>query len=135
MSVDVATLSRAGGRPVNEDDADVLEVDGATCWVVADGLGGHRGGEVASRTAVEAVLASFRAQPAITADAVQAHIRHAHEAIVAKQLADPTLGQMRSTIVVLVASDRHAVCGDTSETRGSIVSRRVASSSGRATTR
>ena len=48
----------------------MLQVDGAACWVVADGLGGHHGGEEASRTAVAAALASFRERPDTT-DAVQ----------------------------------------------------------------
>ena len=108
MSFDIASISRAGGRPVNEDDADVLQLDGATCWVVADGLGGHRGGEIASRTVVEATLASFRENPEISADALRTHIARAHDALLARQRSEPALAQMRSTIVVLTASDRAA---------------------------
>jgi serine/threonine protein phosphatase PrpC len=117
VSFDIATLSRAGGRPVNEDDADVLQVEGAACWVVADGLGGHHGGEEASRTAVAGALASFRERPEISTDAVRAHIQKAHDAILARQAGDPQLAQMRSTIVVLAASDRAAVWGHIGDTR------------------
>lgn len=116
-SFDVASLSRTGGRALNEDYADVLQLSGVSCWIVADGLGGHRGGDAASRTVVQAALASFRDDPAVSAEAVAGHVARAQAALLAAQQADAALAQMRSTIVMLVGSDRECVWAHVGDSR------------------
>ncbi len=116
MAFATASLSSAGGRTVNEDQTGYLDTAGAGCWVVADGLGGHGGGATASRLAVDAVLQSFRANPAISSDAMRVHLAAAHTAVL-RQQSEPALSQMRSTIVVLLANERTAVCGHIGDSR------------------
>ena len=60
------TLLRSGSatdtglvRSVNQD----LAVETSTLFAVADGMGGHAGGEVAARLAVDALTAAFGRQP------------------------------------------------------------------------
>ncbi len=53
-----AATDRGLVRPVNEDC--VLADSAGGVLIVADGMGGHRGGEVASRMAVSAVYRSLR---------------------------------------------------------------------------
>ena len=60
------TLLRSGSatdtglvRSVNQD----LAVETSTLFAVADGMGGHAGGEVAARLAVDALAAAFGRQP------------------------------------------------------------------------
>ncbi len=108
MQFETATLSSAGGRENNEDCCGHALIGAAGCWVLCDGLGGHRGGEIASKTAVEAALASFRANPSVTAEALAAHVDRAHQAVVEKQIVDPELTGMRTTLVLLVASGEAA---------------------------
>jgi serine/threonine protein phosphatase PrpC len=116
-SVDTAQVSRKGERRANEDYADFTDVGGCTCWVLGDGLGGHRGGALAARTAVEAAIASFRESPGATPEAVGTHIARAHAAVQARQRETPELADMRSTIVLLVCDGKRAVWGHVGDSR------------------
>jgi serine/threonine protein phosphatase PrpC len=117
VTFDAMLLTRAGGREVNEDYVDVLHTPDASCWVIADGLGGHRGGAIAAKLVVETALRSFREQPQVGAELVERHVEQAQDALLAAQRSDASLAQMRSTIVVLVANDREAVWGHVGDTR------------------
>lgn len=108
MQFETATLSSAGGRENNEDSVGHALHGGAGCWVLCDGLGGHRGGEIASKTAVDAVLESFRSNAESTPEAIAAHVDHAQRAVVEKQEIDPELTGMRTTLVLLAASEAAA---------------------------
>jgi PPM family protein phosphatase len=110
-------VSRVGGREHNEDYCGFLEVANAVCWVVADGLGGHRGGETASRIAVEAVLASFRDEPQLKTVALQRHLEAAQQAVVRMQMEQPGLSTMRTTIVVLITDSSCALWGHVGDSR------------------
>jgi PPM family protein phosphatase len=117
VSFDVATLSRTGGRAANEDYGDFLQLDGSSCWVIADGLGGHQGGATASKTVVEAALQSFRERPDVSVDAVASHVAHAQAALLEAQRLEPRLSQMRSTLVVLICSSDTAVWAHVGDSR------------------
>lgn len=97
-------ISEAGSRPVNQDFAAFDTVrDGAVCWVLADGLGGHGGGEQASRIAVERAIGSYRAgQP------LPGCVSAANAAMVEAQDADASLAHMRTTIVALAIAEGRA---------------------------
>lgn len=53
--------SRQGGRVNNEDRVAVAERDGAVLMVLGDGLGGHKGGAIASETLCRVAIQAFRA--------------------------------------------------------------------------
>jgi protein phosphatase len=81
-------------RQVNQDN--ILRADDV--FAVADGMGGHRGGEVASLVAVEALLASFTDR---TTDALVEAVQKANEAIVDRAKEDPDLRGMGTTMCAL----------------------------------
>ncbi len=108
MSFLTDSLSRAGGREANEDYCDFRELESVACWVVADGLGGHRGGETASRIAVDAVLASFYADPEFSSAALRRHLEAAQREILKAQKEQSALSGMRTTIVVAI-TDLHNI--------------------------
>jgi PPM family protein phosphatase len=83
---------------------------GQTVFAVADGLGGHQGGEVASATAVEPLARLDGRQftdPAEAAEALATAIREANQAILDRAAGDPALYGMGTTVTAA------AVVGDT----------------------
>ncbi|HEV2381662.1 MAG TPA: protein phosphatase 2C domain-containing protein [Terriglobia bacterium] len=110
-------ITRLGGRQHNEDACGDLWLGNAGCWAVADGLGGHRGGETASNLAVQAVLASFQSNPEFSAVALQQHLEAAQQALLKVQKEQPGLASMRTTIVVLITDSRQALWAHVGDSR------------------
>jgi serine/threonine protein phosphatase PrpC len=84
---------------------------GRTVFAVADGLGGHQGGEVASAAAVEPLAAldgrEF-ADPGEAAEALAAAIREGNAAILERAAGDPGLWGMGTTVTAAaLAGDHH----------------------------
>jgi serine/threonine protein phosphatase PrpC len=104
-----ATLSHPGGRRVNEDAAkSLLLSDAQGCWVVADGLGGHGGGDVASKIAVDTIIVAYQNKPEFSAEQLGNMLVAAHQAILQGQQNNDRLSAMRSTAVVLMLQDAQA---------------------------
>lgn len=117
IAFSTAVLSSAGGRVDNEDSCGNRMRDSIGCWVLCDGLGGHRGGEIASRLAVDAALASFDADPRVAADALTAHVDAAHRAVLDRQQTEADLASMRTTVVLLLASEEAALWAHAGDSR------------------
>ncbi|HEY2022137.1 PP2C family protein-serine/threonine phosphatase [Paraburkholderia sp.] len=123
MQVVTASVTDRGGRPRNEDSFGDRTSERLYYCVVADGAGGHGGGDTASRLVVDSVLADLRyltlAELPPTGERLVSALTHANENIVEEQSrGDGNEKDMRSTAVVL-AIDREcataawAHCGDT----------------------
>lgn len=123
MQLVTASLTDQGGRPRNEDSFGDWSSERLYYCVVADGAGGHGGGDTASRIVVDSVLADLRyltiAELPPTGERLASALVHANENIVEEQLRSTGPEQdMRST-AVLLAIDREcgtaawAHCGDT----------------------
>ncbi len=106
MEIEIVTLSRRGGRSCNEDVHGQWHDDRYAACLVADGAGGHGGGDVAAATARRSVLASFGAAPGLGAALLRHLLEQANRDVVAGQAGGGALSAMRST-VVLAAIDLH----------------------------
>jgi serine/threonine protein phosphatase PrpC len=96
------------GRVRDHNEDSYLDVPGV--WVVADGLGGHAAGEVASRLAVDVVRGLADTAPAGPEEVV-ACVREANARIVAAQEEHPEQSGMGTTLtgVVLTTDSRLVV--------------------------
>lgn len=101
-------LTNQGGRRNNQDYAGFTRQGDFSCWVLADGLGGHAGGETASRLAVEAALAAFKNYPGLEEEHITRWLQAAQEAVLAGQAREPSVATMRTTLVIMVAGQNHA---------------------------
>ena len=88
-------------RAVNEDRA----LESLTLFAVADGMGGHVGGEVAARTAIEVLQREFGLDP--TPQGLVGAVRRANQAVWEHAHEDPDLRGMGTTLTAaaLVATD------------------------------
>lgn len=101
-SVQVASRTDVGQvRQVNEDSCGAFDrEDGTRLLVVADGMGGHRGGATASLTTVSAIAETFEAGASARPGEMLARaIRTANERVWEMAQSDPELEGMGTTVV------------------------------------
>ncbi len=96
------TLLRSGSatdtglvRSVNQD----LAVESPNLFAVADGMGGHAGGEVASRLAVDALAVAFGRQP--TGAGLSDAVTEANATVWQRSQEDPDLRGMGTTLTAM----------------------------------
>jgi PPM family protein phosphatase len=95
----------------NNEDA-LLVDDDHTLFAVADGMGGHQGGEVASHTAIEALRAAFAG-----GSSIDAAITRANDAVFARAAGNDELTGMGTTLTALTAENDHVLIGHVGDSR------------------
>lgn len=110
LGIEIAILSDKGGRSYNEDACGHWHSDRHLCCVLADGAGGHGGGDVASRLAVETLLNAFAHQPTADGQALSELVWNTNDALLGHRSSDKRLRDMHTTVVCLVVDfvDRSA---------------------------
>lgn len=120
MKIDVAAISDTGRvREANEDsflvDRDLF------VFAVADGMGGHVAGEIASATAIEAVRAS-----AASGAGIENAIRNAHAAVKKKSASEDELSGMGTTLTALgFSSNKELVIAHVGDSRAYVLHRQL----------
>jgi protein phosphatase len=112
MKLAAGSATHTGLVRTNNEDSFLVDNE-HVLYAIADGMGGHRGGEVASRTAVEALRASVAAGLG-----VQDAIVRANSAVIERATGDEELTGMGTTMTaVVVAGGRQLLIGHVGDSR------------------
>ena len=101
-------------RATNQDA--FVTMDSLSLWAVADGMGGHAGGEVAAQTGIatiktraELTAEDLRQGNSAPSEFLEDLITHAHRAILGKAKKEPALKGMGTTVVMLLMQTQPTV--------------------------
>jgi PPM family protein phosphatase len=111
VSLDIAGLTDIGRkRKRNEDNFSITTSGDWTFCIVADGMGGHTGGDTASRLAVEGALIGFESTKASIGERLLAAVEQANVLVWQEAERQPRLMGMGTTFVGLaIRPDRFQV--------------------------
>lgn len=120
MKYDVAKANRLGNRKTNQDRMGIVETEHAVMLVVADGLGGYKGGELAAETVVNCAVRLFNAadkpirNPGVLINEI---INRAHREVLEMASSQNPPLQAKSTCVVCIIVDGFAYWGHLGDSR------------------
>ncbi len=113
-----ATLSKTGGREVNEDAVGVQESGNCGLFVLADGLGSYGHGDVASTFAVEQLLNAYRPQTPYSAQRfLLEQIQDVQMGLLQIQQQDFRYRNIRTTIAIAYLKERELVLAHVGDSR------------------
>ena len=95
-------INEIGKRATNQDTVGEAFEDPLACFVVADGAGGHEGGEVASRLVVDAILNCFRQDPGFGPAALLGYAACASADVASRKQQEPRYADMSTTVAALL---------------------------------
>lgn len=106
-------------RAVNEDSYFVSEIGsgGAVLAIVADGMGGHNAGEIASAEAVNTLKSSITTADNTTKDVLLTAIQCANNAIYKMSKQTPSMHGMGTTITACVISENTVTAAQVGDSR------------------
>ena len=109
-------------RDTNEDAVDTVSIGERELLIVADGMGGHTAGEIASGCAIESISeyveAALEDSRTDYGAILEESIQTANEAIQARAEADRSLSGMGTTAVTALCVDDKAIIANVGDSRG-----------------
>ena len=117
-------ISHPGGRKENEDAFLILPLGNAYLLAVADGLGGHEGGELASKVAVEALRKTFERSytRGMGVERVKGLLRRAYESAHRRIVEmSPGPGKMGTTLTAAFVGNGRGIIANTGDSRAYLV--------------
>ncbi len=119
MKIRSCAISDVGRKRQKNEDSYLLN-DELNVYIVADGMGGHAGGEYASRIAITTIEEKFRDDQSKNLSAeerVNLAIREASSRIIQKAEEDRALKGMGTTVICLSLDGKKAIFGHVGDSR------------------
>lgn len=110
-------LTQPGDRDNNEDNIGMYQAGTDYCFVLADGLGGHGSGEVASEIAVKEMISAFAEKGSASEECLKTAFWNAENAIIRRQRGDRSCMDMKTTCVALLIGKETVQWGHVGDSR------------------
>ncbi len=110
-------FSDQGDRGVNEDSVGVARRNEDYCFILADGLGGHGSGDLASGSVVRTIQELFQTKGEVSAAFLAECIDLAQNRLMEAQGRLDKDSEMKTTVVVLVLNDEKAMWAHVGDSR------------------
>ena len=111
-------LSKAGSRTVNEDCVGSSILGEESLFAVADGLGGHWGGEIASGLAIACTEEIFQTvQERSLSEQLAVCFQYAQDKLLERQEEEGKPGEIKTTLVLFVQNQKQAAWGHIGDSR------------------
>ncbi len=114
-----------GKRRTNNEDAvfaNNLDAE-ANVYIVADGMGGHNAGEVASKNVIQIVSSILNEQEAITQELIIKAIESANKSIFEMSKENKELSGMGTTVVVAVTAEKQFTIAHVGDSRAYLITK------------
>ena len=122
MALEIGALTDVGRvRAGNEDAYDIVRLEDAVLCIVADGMGGHEAGEVASQIAVEMIGSALPTLNGEPDERLRSAIAQANAAIVEAGQANPAQRGMGTTILCALLAPYGAVLANVGDSPAYLV--------------
>ncbi len=125
MKFSVFQTSQIGGRKRNEDRMGYTYSKSSAIFLVADGLGGHPDGDVASQLGLQVVMSKFRTHANPKIDQVANFLTEAmtdvHESLIAYAVSHSMIDTPSTTMVVVIVQDGLAYMAHCGDSRGYVI--------------
>lgn len=112
-----SSLSKVGGRRNNQDFCGFLQNKEKFIWVVADGMGGHYGGEFASSIATESLLQQFHTLKEVTKENTIALLQYANDQVRLAQKEIPQCDNMQTTMALTLTNGQSTILSNIGDSR------------------
>lgn len=114
MKITIASFSYRGGRKENEDSMCTVSANEFALCAVADGLGGHQAGAVASKMVIDSIQKQSNELQEITAESIRTMFHNANATVYQNQ---PSVGSMKSTLAALWYYNHQTIVAHSGDTR------------------